>query len=59
LPATIDDSKLQSAVKVLLDKYPRETVAVYLHAFQGMNEVQWLNLKTMLETDKQLELGGS
>ncbi len=59
LPATIDDAKLHSAVDLLMGKYPRETVAVYLHAFQGMNEVEWSNLKTMLETDKRLELGTS
>ena len=58
LPATIDDSKLHTSVDSLLAKYPREVVAVYLHAFQGMNEVEWPNLKTMLESDKRLELGG-
>lgn len=58
LPATMDDEKLRAAVDVLLGKYPREVAAVYLHAFQEMNEVSWPNLKTMLETDKRLELGG-
>ena len=57
LPATIDETKLRSAVDLLLGKYPREVVAVYLHAFQEMNEVEWPNLKTMLESDKRLELG--
>jgi hypothetical protein len=58
LPASMDDVKLAAAVDVLLGKYPREVVAVYLHAFQEMNEVEWPNLKTMLESDKRLELGG-
>ena len=57
LPASIEDSKLHSAIEALLAKYPREAVAVYLHAFQGMNEVEWPNLKTLLESDKRLELG--
>jgi len=57
LPATIEDSKLHAAMDLLLGKYPREVVAVYLNAFQGMNEVEWPNLKTMLEGDKRLELG--
>jgi hypothetical protein len=57
LPETVEDSKLKGAAEVLLGKYPREVVAVYLHAFQEMNEVQWANLKAMLETDKRLELG--
>jgi len=57
LPAEMDDAKLRAAVDQLLAKYPREVAAVYLHAFQEMNEVSWPNLKTMLETDKRLELG--
>lgn len=57
LPATMDDEKLRPAVDLLLSKYPREVAAVYLHAFQEMNEVTWPNLKTMLETDQRLELG--
>lgn len=59
LPASIEDSKLNGAVDSLLGKYPREVVAVYLHAFQGMNEVEWPNLKAMLESDKRLELGAA
>jgi hypothetical protein len=58
LPATMDDEKLRTAVDLLLKKYPREVAAVYLHAFQEMNEVSWPNLKTLLESDKRLELGG-
>jgi hypothetical protein len=59
LPTTVEDAKLNSAVDKLLAKYPREVVAVYLHAFQEMNEVQWPNLKALLEADKRLELGES
>jgi hypothetical protein len=58
LPATMDDAKLRSAVDVLLGKYPPEVVAVYLNAFNDMNEVEWPNLKTLLESDKRLQLGG-
>lgn len=57
LPESMDDAKLRGAVDLLLGKYPREVSAVYLHAFQEMNEVSWPNLKAMLETDKRLELG--
>ena len=59
LPATMEDDKLRAAVDLLLSKYPREVAAVYLHAFQEMNEVNWPNLQTLLETDKRLELGES
>jgi len=58
LPASIDDAKLRSAVDGLLAKYPIETVAVYLHAFNDMNEVNWPNLKTLLDTDQRLQLRG-
>ena len=59
LPDNVEDAKLNSGIDVILGKYPREVVAVYLHAFQEMNEVQWPNLKTLLESDKRLELGES
>jgi hypothetical protein len=57
LPAAMEDAKLHEAVEALLAKYPPETVAVYLHAFNDMNEVNWPNLKTMLESDQRLQLG--
>jgi len=57
LPGSMDDTKLRAAVDLLLGKYPREVAAVYLHAFQEMNEVEWPNLKAILESDKRLELG--
>jgi hypothetical protein len=58
LPAAMDDAKLRVAVETLLSKYPPEVVAVYLNAFNDMNEVEWPNLKTLLESDKRLQLGG-
>ncbi len=58
LPATMEDEKLRAAVDAVLAKYPPEIVAVYFNAFNEMNEVEWPNLKTMLETDKRLQLGG-
>ena len=59
LPAAMEDAKLRAAVDVLLAKYPHETVAVYLNAFNDMNEAHWDNLKTMLEGDARLQLGGT
>jgi len=58
LPSTIDDTKLKAAVDAILAKYPPEVAAVYLNEFNEMNEVEWPNLKTMLESDKRLQLGG-
>jgi hypothetical protein len=57
LPKEMDDAKLKTAVDALLAKYPPEAVAVYLHAFNDMNEASWANLKTMLEGDARLQLG--
>ena len=57
LPKSMDDAKLRTAVDTLLGKYPPEAVAVYLNAFNGMNEANWPNLKTILENDSRLQLG--
>ena len=57
LPAGVDDAKLKAAVDALLAKYPPEVVAIYLNAFNDMNEAGWANLKQMLETDSRLQLG--
>src|SRR5262245_48712784 len=57
LPKSMDDAKLRSAVDTLLTKYPPEAVAVYLNAFNDMNEANWSNLKSLLEGDPRLQLG--
>ena len=57
LPKTMEDAKLRSAVDTLLTKYPPEAVAVYLNAFNDMNEANWPNLKSLLEGDSRLQLG--
>ncbi len=59
LPPTMDDAKLRPAVETLLAKYPPETVAVYLHAFNEMNEIEWPNLKSLLDSDPRLQLGAT
>ncbi len=57
LPTSVDDTKLKAAVEILLGKYPHETVAVYLNAFNDMNTAGWANLKALLESDSRLQLG--
>src|SRR5450432_414106 len=57
LPATMADDKLKAAIETILAKYRPEAVAVYLNAFNDMNEAHWANLKTMLEADPRLQLG--
>lgn len=59
LPPAMDDAKLKAAVDALLAKYPPETVAIYLHAFDDMNEQKWPNLGAMLDSDKRLQLGAA
>ena len=57
LPAAMEDEKLKAAIETLLAKYRHEAVAVYLNAFNDMNEAHWANLKTILEADPRLQLG--
>ncbi len=59
LPPSMEDAKLRSAVEALVAKHPAEAVAVYLHAFNEMNEVEWPNLKAMLDSDPRLQLGAA
>ncbi len=59
LPASVDDAKLKAAVETLLTKYPHEAVAVYLNVFNDMNQANWANLKTILESDPRLQLGAA
>ena|SRR5688572_27663489 len=58
LPAEMGDTKLKAAIETILAKHPAEVVAVYLHAFYQMNQAPWPNLKTLLENDERLQLGG-
>jgi hypothetical protein len=57
LPESMDDAKLKPAIETLLAKYQPEAVAVYLNAFNDMNEANWANLKSILESDPRLQLG--
>jgi hypothetical protein len=59
LPPAMDEAKVRAAVETLLAKYPHETAAVYLHAFNDMNEVEWPGLKAQLDSDPRLQLGAA
>lgn len=59
LPKSVADAKLKAAVDQLLAKHPPEAVAVYLNAFNGMNEANWPNLQTLLDNDSRLQLGAA
>ena len=56
LPASVDDALLQSAIESLLAKYAPEIVALYLQAFNDLNEAKWTNLEMALANDPRLKL---
>ncbi|HEY6168389.1 MAG TPA: hypothetical protein VI454_10140 [Verrucomicrobiae bacterium] len=58
LPDSVEDAKLHATTETLLGKYPHEAVAVYLLAFNQMNETRWSNLDALLQKDPRLQLGG-
>jgi hypothetical protein len=55
----MDEAKLKQAVDNILESYPQEVVAVYLNAFNGINETNWPALSEMLESDSRLQLGAA
>lgn len=56
LPAAPESDKLKAAVDTLLAKHDRGVVAVYLHAFQALDEKGWPTLETLLAEDERLRL---
>jgi hypothetical protein len=57
LPSDPGKEKLAPAIDSLLTKYPGSTVAVYLHAFQNMDDAKWPSLAEVLTSDPRLRLG--
>jgi hypothetical protein len=58
LPPDAPKEKLTAAVQRLLEKYPAESVAVYLHAFRDMDStIQWPALDEVLAEESRLKLG--
>jgi hypothetical protein len=57
LPADAPKEKIAAATQRLLEKYPAENVAVYLHAFRDMDSaVQWPALDEVLSEEPRLKL---
>ena len=56
LPETVEDAALNEAVNKLLGSHPPELVAIYLHAFNDMNEARWPNLEAILYEDARVML---
>jgi hypothetical protein len=57
LPQNVGDADLNKAVNLLLEKHPPEIVALYLRAFNDMNEANWPNLQKLLNEDTRFMLG--
>ena len=58
LPESISDDALNAAVNLLIEKYDRELVTVYLTAFNASNENRWGNLDALLADDERLQFHG-
>jgi hypothetical protein len=56
LPPEPTREALTEATAKLLEKHPREVVAVYLHAFQAMDETGWSTLDEVLAADPRVGL---
>jgi len=57
LPPSPPVEKIAPVVEALLGKYDRELVAIYLHAFQALDENGgWSALGELLESDSRLHL---
>jgi hypothetical protein len=56
LPPAPPKEKIAAAVSGLLEKFPAESVAVYLHAFRDMDStVQWPSLDEVLADEPRLK----
>ena len=57
LPAEPSLEALTETITKLLEGRPAEVVAVYLHAFQAMDETGWSTLDQVLANDARVALG--
>jgi hypothetical protein len=58
IPPSPPKEQVAAAVNQLLQKYPAETVAIYLHAFRAMDAAaDWPPLVELLAEDPRLRLG--
>jgi hypothetical protein len=56
LPTQPTREKLDETITRLLEKHSPEIVALYLHAFQAMDETGWSVLDEALTTDSRVSL---
>ena len=56
LPAAPEKAKLAAVIEELFTKHDPGVVAVYLHAFQALDESGWATLEELLAEDPRLKL---
>jgi hypothetical protein len=56
IPSQPEKPLLEAAISALLDKYESPLVAVYLHAFQALDETGWPLLDEIIAADARLQL---
>ena len=57
IPPQPEKAAIETAVSALLEKYEPAIVAVYLHAFQALDETGWPRLNDIIAADPRLHLG--
>jgi len=57
IPAQPEKSVLDAAVAGLLEKYDSPMVAIYLNAFQALDDTGWPLLEEIINADSRLRLG--
>jgi hypothetical protein len=57
IPAQPEKPLLEAAVASLLEKYDPPVVAVYLHAFQALDDTGWPLLEEIIAAEPRLQLG--
>lgn len=55
LPESPSKEALQAAIEKISQKYPREEILVYLHAFQSMDIAGWAPLQEILDKEFTFE----
>jgi len=56
IPADPGREALEKAIEQLFANHEPEDIAIYLHAFQALDENGWPSLQTILDTDPRLKL---
>lgn len=59
LPPAPPKDKLAGAIDTLLEKHNPTVVAVYMHAFQALDNDGWATLEELLHEDARLRLGSA